>query len=190
MIRGPDIDFELLRRVNPDVIGWIHLEGTPISYPVTKGCGDYYLHHNVSREESPHGCIYAEFDGEFPTERFQLHGHNMKDNSMFTNILFYYFEDGFYEKHPVIDLKTPEADYGIRVWGTIHYPPGYEFMQCPPKEENAFRKWKKAIKALCPFEPTFDLALDDDIAVLCTCRPFQDEPYGTLIVVGKVERTK
>ena len=39
------IDFERLRKINPDTIGWVYAKGTNIDYPVVLGKdNDYYLH--------------------------------------------------------------------------------------------------------------------------------------------------
>ena len=39
------VDFEALRAINEDVIGWIYVEGLDISYPVVRGIdNEYYLH--------------------------------------------------------------------------------------------------------------------------------------------------
>ena len=43
------IDFDGLRKVNPDVIAWIDIPGAGISYPVLKGeDNSYYLTHLAS----------------------------------------------------------------------------------------------------------------------------------------------
>ena len=188
MVKWPNIDFRQLKELNSDTIGWIYLEGTPLNYPVVQGHGDdYYLKHNFTFEPSPHGCIYAEPGEAFPGRRSVLNGHNMKDFSMFTSLLLYYCEEGFFDEHPVIDLKTPEADYEIRVWGSVQFPRGYGFAAHPPRDEEAFAQWKQAMINLCPFEAPFDLQCDDDIMVFCTCRPHKNnEAEGTLIVIGKV----
>ena len=34
---GDDIDFDALRKINPDIIGWLYYEGTVIDYPVVQG---------------------------------------------------------------------------------------------------------------------------------------------------------
>ena len=191
MIKWPDIDFKRLLALNPETIGWLHLEGTPIDYPVVRGRGDdHYLKHNFTGEESPHGCIFAVHGDTFPGNRSTLFGHNMKDNSMFSHLLFYYHEEGFIDKHPVIKLKTPDADYEIRVWSTMHFPNGYEVAAYPPTEKRAFAKWKRAIIRLCPFGSTFKLRCEDDIMVFCTCRPHINcKLDGTMIVIGKVCKT-
>ena len=188
MVKWPNIDFRQLKELNPDTIGWIYLEDTPLNYPVVQGHGDdYYLTHNFTFEPSPHGCIYSEPGDAFPGRRSVLNGHNMKDCSMFAILLFYYCDEGFIDEHPVIELKTPESDYEIRVWGSVQFPNGYEFASFPPRDEESFAQWKQAMINLCPFEVPFDLQCEDDIMVLCTCRPFRNnESDGTLIVIGKV----
>lgn len=189
MIEWPDIDFGFLKKINPDTIGWIYLDDTSISYPVVKGRDDgYYLRHNFSCEESPHGCIYAEFEDEFPGKRVYFVGHNMKDNSMFAYITYYYYDKGFVDRNPVINLKTPDADYDIRIWGTMHFPKECIYMLQPLKDERIFREWKAAIEKMCPFRPKFDLKFDDDIAIFGTCRPFKEVSDGVLIAVGRIEK--
>ena len=190
MLEWPNIDFDLLKRINPDTIGWIHTEDTPVNYPVVQGHGDgYYLTHNFSCEESPHGCIYALTEGEFPGKRSVVVGHNMKDETMFVSMLYYRYEEGYFEKHPVIELKTPYANYEIKVWGSIDFGEDGLCMVYPPEEEDLFNEWKEEVRRLNLFDPGFDITYDDDIMVFCTCRPYLTvNPDGTLMVVGKVIR--
>ena len=39
---GDGIDFDALRKINPDVIGWLYYEDTIIDYPVVKGENNEY----------------------------------------------------------------------------------------------------------------------------------------------------
>ena len=46
----PEVDFDALREVNPDIVGWIYSEDTPIHYPVVQGeDNEFYLHHQGHR---------------------------------------------------------------------------------------------------------------------------------------------
>ena len=38
------VDFQMLKKINPDIVGWIYGEGTGISYPVVQGSNnEFYL---------------------------------------------------------------------------------------------------------------------------------------------------
>lgn len=42
-----------LQKENPDVVGWIEIEGTNINYPVLQGTDNsYYMTHNYKKEEA------------------------------------------------------------------------------------------------------------------------------------------
>ena len=94
---------------NPDMAGWLTIEGTVINYPVmhTPGRPDHYLHRSFSGENSSWGCIYAreECDLDTPSDNVTIYGHNMKDGSMFAGLNAYRERD-FWENHRYIRFDT------------------------------------------------------------------------------------
>lgn len=81
----PEVDFSVLREINPDIVAWIYIEGTKINYPIVQG-GDnsYYLKHLFSGEWNGSGCIFLDFrnDTSFADRHSIIYGHHMKNGTM------------------------------------------------------------------------------------------------------------
>lgn len=94
---------------NPDTVGWLKIEGTPVNYPVMQSPDrtDFYLKHNFSGQASVHGCLYAResCDVFTPSDNVTIYGHHMKDGSMFGS-LKRYTSQSFWEKYRTVQFDT------------------------------------------------------------------------------------
>lgn len=83
---------------NPDLAGWLSIEGMKIDYPVMQ-CEDdeYYLHRDFYGNEDKYGCLYVRerADVNTPGTNFVIYGHNMRDGSMFGDLDLYKDEEFF-----------------------------------------------------------------------------------------------
>jgi len=80
------IDWDALRLVNPNVVGWIVVPDMSISYPIVQGQDNaHYLRHTFSGERNASGAIFMDYrnSADFSDNQIILHGHNMRDGSMF-----------------------------------------------------------------------------------------------------------
>lgn len=114
----PSVDFEALAKLNPDIVGWIFIEGTSVNYPIVQGTdNEFYLNHLFDRTWNRSGCIFldAACPAGFTGRNSILHGHNMLDGAMFSD-LTKYADQSFYDAHPVALLVTPERKYRIRLF--------------------------------------------------------------------------
>lgn len=104
--------YQALYAQNSDLAGWIQIDGTNINYPVmqSKHDPDFYLKHNFEKADSPHGCPYvqANCDLQTPSDNILVYGHNMKDGTMFSDLL-QYKRESFWEQHRIIRFDTMTA---------------------------------------------------------------------------------
>ena len=110
-----NMDFAALRAVNPDVVGWILIPGTPISYPLVQGeDNQYYLDHTWKKTKSVVGSIFMEKTNHRSFSDFHtiLYGHRMNNGSMFA-ALKYYREQAYWSAHPTIYITD---DSGRRAY--------------------------------------------------------------------------
>lgn len=103
--------YRALYRQNPDMIGWLRIDGTDIDLPVvqTPGDNEYYLRRGFDGLYSTGGTLFLDercsVDTGNPTANWLIYGHNMADGSMFGELTRYREED-FYKEHPTFTFDT------------------------------------------------------------------------------------
>lgn len=106
-----EMDLSALQDVNPDVIGWIYIPDTVVSYPLLIGADNQeYLRHTWLKEYSTMGSIFIECKCQPDLSDFNtiVYGHRMRDQSMFA-MLQYYNDKAYWEAHPSVYLVTNTA---------------------------------------------------------------------------------
>jgi len=108
-----DIDLEALRAVNKDVVGWIAIPGTMLSYPLLQTSDNqFYLSHNWKREPSSGGAVYLESTSDAGLGAFHTlaYGHRMRNGTMFAT-LKYYNKTDYLEAHPSVYIVLDNGVY-------------------------------------------------------------------------------
>lgn len=113
------VDWDALRAINPDVVGWVYVPGTPVSYPIAYREGDdsYYLYRNFSGEGNgqfgaEYGCIFLSGINN-PDMRDQvniIYGHNMLNGEMFS-IYADFIDSDVFNAHRYAYVLTPVGNY-------------------------------------------------------------------------------
>lgn len=107
-----DVDLEVLRAYNQEVLGWIAIPGV-LSYPLMQGENNsFYLDHTWKGTSSAVGAVFMDCRcsadlGDFNT---LIYGHRTRGSAMFGS-LSRYAAQSFWEAHPDVFLVT---DAGIR----------------------------------------------------------------------------
>lgn len=112
------IDLPALQAVNADVLGWLTIPDTAISYPLVQGTdNDYYLTHTWNRSRSAVGAIFL--DAACPANRSGfntiIYGHRMNNGSMFAS-LKYYSAQSYWQSHSRIELTDADGTHTYTVY--------------------------------------------------------------------------
>ncbi len=162
---------------NPDMGGWIRIDGTVIDYPVmyTPDEPEKYLHLSFEGESSNRGVpfIGAGCAIEPRSQNIVVYGHHMKNGSMFAGIVNYKDMD-FWRKHPTIYFSTlyEEGEYEVfAAFETDTYAANdlrcYDFINA--KDEADFYDYIRKIQKAALFDTGVTVSYDDELLTLSTC---------------------
>lgn len=104
------IDWDYLKSINEDIIGWIEIEDTKINYPILRDDNLFYLKHSYNKKYNSNGSIFTTNTNPFENTETIIYGHNMKNGSMFSSLDKYLNRDFFYS-HINLKIYTPTINY-------------------------------------------------------------------------------
>ncbi len=164
------IDFNALRAINPETIGWVQIEGTPLEYPVTQTIdNDFYLSHNFSKESSFEGSIFRDYLCDPVTTRNHvLYGHYMSDESMFGS-LWNYQDQAYFKAHPVIQFDQPGNPGDWEIFSVYITESEYDYRQPIFANDTEFINYMNRLKARSLYDTGVVISPDDEVLTLSTC---------------------
>ena len=166
----PEVDFESLAQINSDVVAWIYVPDTKINYPVVQGKdNEYYLNHLFTKKVNSSGSIFLDCgaEGDFSDRNSVLHGHHMKNGSMFAGICNYK-DASFYEDHPTGMLLTPHGNYEIRFFSGYVCGNDADAWQAG-FTDGEYAEWLDQCIRRSYFEADVAPSIEDRIITLSTC---------------------
>lgn len=119
------VDWDALRAINPDIVGWIYIPETQINYPVVHtDNNETYLTHDFKGDQgwlAQFGTIFlaAENRGDFTDANNVLYGHNMNDGSMFASIARM-TDQATFDASRTIYILTPQGNYRLNTFSLVH----------------------------------------------------------------------
>lgn len=169
------VDWKALKKVNPDVQGWLYQKGTVINYPVVQGTdNDTYLHTRFDKQWSGGGTLFVDCRMEKDFKGFNsiIYGHHMKDGSMFRSIRGYTKEEGYYDKHKTLELATPHGNYHLVLFSAFITKATDENtykMTYDGDEKQAYidRAWERSELPIT--RDSVDVTKNDRLVTLSTC---------------------
>ena len=172
-----NMDFTALRQVNSDILGWIMIPDTNISFPLLQTTdNEYYLKHNWRKGYSIGGAIYIECQNASDFSHFNtiIYGHRMSNGTMFAQ-LARYEDSSFLEDHPSFYITD---DSGTHIYDVFA---AYEVSKTGTTyrlELNSEQDRQQYID-YCIEQSVCDTGIvptvDDKIVTLSTCTAYGEE---------------
>ena len=181
------IDWEELKAINEDIIGWVYFTGLPqISYPILQAeDNEYYVHrtYDLSSDTSKAGSIFMDYrmERDFSSPYSIIYGHNVRDGSMLSD-LAQLKDQALYDEEPYFWILTPDGNYCYQIFSIFQCHRSADvFQRSFDSWGEEFSKWQNELKMRNSMQGDVQLEEYGHVIAFSTCVP---NSFDRTIVCG------
>lgn len=180
--------YKALYEQNEDFVGWISIDGTSISYPVMQTIDnpDFYLKHGFDKSYSNYGVPYIdEACATGLSNNIVIYGHNMKDGTMFHDLLNYAVI-GFWQEHQIIRFDTLSQLSEYQVVLAFRFDANNEtfrYNEYTDMTDEAFTEFMVECRSRQLYDTGVTVEYGDELITLSTCEYTYEN--GRFVVLAK-----
>ena len=165
------VDIAALKELNPDIVGWIYIPGTEISYPIVQGGdNDQYLKTAYDGSYSNSGSIFlnARNRSDFIDQNTLIYGHHMRDGSMFGHLMDFEKAD-FLDTHRRFFIYTQDGTLEYQIFSAfVTYSASFVYTDAFAFSWDYFDFLEDSRNASI-LDLHVDVTTDDRVVTLSTC---------------------
>ena len=170
-VTGSDLmDFKELQEMNPDIIGWIQIPGTAIDYPIVQAeDNDAYMDIGADGEPSAGGTIFLDYESQkdFRGLHNVIYGHNMRNGSMFHDLVRFK-EESYFKEHQYGILYTPAETFYLKMVSAYYAAANPLYRTTKFETEAAFEDFFQTMLKTCKYGET-DTQVPESLFTFITC---------------------
>ena len=166
-----DMDFSALRQQNPDVLGWILIPGTRVSYPVVQGTDNsYYLDHTWRGGKNSVGAIFMDYRNSGDLSGFNtiIYGHRMNNRSMF-GTLSQYKSRSYWQAHPYVYLTDDSGTHRYEIFAAGEVSVDSDVYRLGLRSDSSRQSFLDSCLALSALNTGVTPHTYDKVLTLSTC---------------------
>ena len=173
------VNFEELMAINEDTVGWIRFkEPSEISYPLVLSADNAdYLYTTFEGKSNSAGTLFVDYKntGDFDEENTFIHGHNMKNGSMFGRLRK--FRDSSYRtENPYFSIYTPDGrELVYEVFAVCVVKDTSQTYDREYENTQEFQEYLNYVKKSALYNTGVEVTADSKIVSLSTCTNVTDD---------------
>lgn len=178
-----EYDFDKLKKINSDIVGFIEVDNTNISYPVVKSSDNsYYLNHSYTKEKSEIGSIFLDYRNDLDnlSKNNIIYGHGRLDNTMFGSLNNLLDSNNLDSKESYyIILSNPKSIMTFKIFSVYTIPKEGYYIKTYFSSNKYFKEFLETIMKRSIYNFNTDVSTNDKILTLSTCK----DNFGKRVVV-------
>lgn len=167
-----DVNFDNLKKINSDVIGWIKVNGTNINYPFVQSKDNkYYLTHSFNKSYNNAGWVFLDYrNNNINNRNTIIYAHGRTDKTMF-GTLRKVLNNGWINNtnNYVIKISTEKENSLWQIFSIYHIPTTNDYLQTEFKDEREYQRFLNILKNRSNHNFNTSITSNDTILTLSTC---------------------
>ena len=167
-----DVNFDNLKMINSDVVGWIKVNGTNINYPFVQSKDNkYYLTHSFNKSYNNAGWVFLDYrNNNINNRNTIIYAHGRTDKTMF-GTLRKVLNNGWINNtnNYVIKISTEKENSLWQIFSIYHIPTTNDYLQTEFKDEREYQRFLKILKNRSNHNFNTSITSNDTILTLSTC---------------------
>lgn len=168
-----EVNFDNLKGINPDTVGWIKVPGTKINYPfVHTKDNEYYLKHTFDKTSNKKGWVYLDYRNNIDnlSKNTILYAHGLVNNQMFGSMRRVVKQSWYNNKNNrIITIVTPIGNQKWQVFSTYTIEPESYYITTSFKDNDEFNNFINTLKQRSVYNYGVEVNASDKILTLSSC---------------------
>lgn len=188
-----DVNFDNLKKINSDVVGWIKVNGTNINYPFVQSKDNkYYLTHSFSKSYNNAGWVFLDYrNNNINNRNTIIYAHGRTDKTMF-GTLRKVLNNGWINNtnNYVIKISTEKENSLWQIFSIYHIPTTNDYLQTEFKDEREYQRFLNILKNRSNHNFNTSITSNDTILTLSTCYNDSEKMVVHAKLIKKQKNTK
>lgn len=188
-----DVNFDNLKKINSDVVGWIKVNGTNINYPFVQSKDNkYYLTHSFSKSYNNAGWVFLDYrNNNINNRNTIIYAHGRTDKTMF-GTLRKVLNNGWINNtnNYVIKISTEKENSLWQIFSIYHIPTTNDYLQTEFKDKREYQRFLNILKNRSNHNFNTSITSNDTILTLSTCYNDSEKMVVHAKLIKKQKNTK
>lgn len=188
-----DVNFDNLKKINSDVVGWIKVNGTNINYPFVQSKDNkYYLTHSFDKSYNNAGWVFLDYrNNNINNRNTIIYAHGRTDKTMF-GTLRKVLNNGWINNtnNYVIKISTEKENSLWQIFSIYHIPTTNDYLQTEFKDEREYQRFLNILKNRSNHNFNTSITSNDTIITLSTCYNDSEKMVVHAKLIKKQKNTK
>lgn len=168
-----DVNFDNLKSINSDTVGWIKVNGTKINYPFVKTSdNEFYLKHSFDKSSNKKGWVFLDYrnDIDFLSKNTILYAHGLVNNQMFGSMRNVIKPNWYNNKNNhIIKISTTNNNQLWQVFSTYTIEPESYYITTNFLSDEEYNNFIETIKSRSVYDYKTEVSTNDKILTLSSC---------------------